>query len=572
MSSGIKMDGDAARSAMMGAASSYMGAYTPRQVMLNRQWSFFRCEHYNNRSVMWDGSPAGPDELISQIGTQGYVTPGFVNINEQTQPLRFRRPTAPYHIGRVIVERFTGLLFSQRRHPKITVPGDDTTEDFLEAVVEAGSFWARMVQARNFGGAMGSVALGFKIVQGKPVFEVFDPRWCLPDFLDPIDQELDSFVFQIPYTETTYGKKDEPIYNHYFYRREVNQLSDRVWKRLPQDADPESYPPSRTVEHGLGFCPVVWIQNQEVQGEVDGDSDLHGTYDMIEAMDALTAQANKGVLLNCDPTLVITSDDDIDALMKGSGNAIKLAQGNSASYLEINGMGPKSALELADRFEQKICRMARMVLDQSSAVTKTATEIDRDYSSMLEKADVLREQYGERGIKKILSIVLRVCRNVLQPRLGPTGQIEIPQLALPPRAVTDPKTGAVSYVNRQLGPSSTIQLQWGPYFQPTLDDANKAVQAASMAKEKGLASPESATKFVASYFGIEDVPAELHKITTAQEEELKKLQEMANQQMQQEEGGGEEAEPTEDEAEEELPEEADQELEDEFGGEEESEA
>lgn len=536
----VKFDGTAARGAMNDLVGGMQRTqmFTARQQRLNSLYSFFRCDHYSTCTVSWDGSAVQPDDMSAQISIQGYTPPGFENVTEQTLPLRYRKPTAPYHLGRVIVERFTSLLFSQRRHPKIDVPGDQETEDFLEAVAEVGSLWARLIVARNYGGSMGSVGLGFKLLNGVPVFEVFDPRFSTPEFTDPIDQEVERFVFEFPFSEFSYNKKGEQIEHRYFYRREVDAVSDRIWRKLPEDQNPEEVPPSVAVQHNLGFCPVVWIQNQEVQGEIDGDCDLHGCHEMIRAMDALISQANRGILANCDPTLLVVSEDDLSDIQKGSGVAIKLNNG-TAQYMEINGQGPRSALELADRFEKLICRTARVVLDQSSSVTKTATEIDRDYSSMLEKADVLREQYGERGVKKLLRIVLRVCKAALVPRRLPDGTLGVPRLALPPKVITDPKTGAVSFQERKMGGSDVINLQWGPYFQPTLDDANKAVQAATLAKEKGVVGPEAAVRFVAPYFGIQDVPAELHKITTAQEEELKKLQDMAAQQMAQEGGGGE---------------------------------
>lgn len=72
MSSGIPMDGNAARGALdtivsSGDVGTPGSAVTPRQARLSRLYAFFRCEHYNDRTVEWDGSPASPDDLNSQI-------------------------------------------------------------------------------------------------------------------------------------------------------------------------------------------------------------------------------------------------------------------------------------------------------------------------------------------------------------------------------------------------------------------------------------------------------------------------------------------------------------------------
>lgn len=512
---------------------------TARQMHLNRLWGFFRAQQYDHRRVAWDGTPVLPTEQRASVAHTGYIPPGFEGNPDQTLSLKYRRPDAPYHLGRVIVERFTGLLFSQRRHPIVRVPGDPDTEDMLGAICDEGRLWSKMVMARNYGGAMGSVAIGFKLDKGRPVFEVFDPRWCIPMYLSRAENTLRKLEVRYVYYEpvVTFDEKKNRIVEQrpFFYRRVIDTQSDEVWEGVPADKGEPNWNEfdSDRVEHGIGECPAVWIQNQEVQDDIDGDPDAHGAFDMMEQMDALISQANRGVISNCDPTLLIVSEDEMpEGLKKGSSNALKLSKGN-ASYMEMNGQGPRAALELAERFEKLVCRMARVVIDQSSSqVAKTATEIDRDYSSMLEKADVLREQYGERGIKRLLRIVIKVCKAALTPRpvegVGVVRQV----LDLPMRPVTNPDTGERSFEPRKFGSSDHITLAWGPYFQPTLSDANTAVQAAGTAKEKGLVDALTATKFIGPYFGLDDPADTIHQIKQDADEEMAKMEEMAKRQMQ----------------------------------------
>lgn len=514
---------------------------TQRQKVLTAQWGFFRGQQYEHRQFEWDGTAAMAMEMGVTIAPPLAIPPGFVDVKGQMNnvELRHRRPSAPYHIVRSIVERFTGLLFSQRRHPIIRVPGDADTEDYLNALCEEGRLWSKMVTARNYGGAMGSTAVSFKLVEGRPVFEVFDPRWCYPKFLSRTEgtlRELEvRYVFP-DYVEVydKKTKKTELEERWFYFRRVMDTNSDLQWDRVPVTGQEPLWDniPHHTAHHNLKVCPAVWIQNQEIQDDLDGDSDVHGCYQMVEAMDALISQANRGILANCDPTLVLTSDNDMSDIQKGTGNGIKLEKGGSASYLEIQGAGPRAAREMADDLEKKICRQARVVLDQSSSVTKTATEIDRDYSAMLEKADVLREQYGERGVKRLLGIALRVCRAAATPKVDPmSNRVSVGTVDLPPRSKTDPKTGLTSFEPRKLGQSSYVSLQWGPYFQPTLEDVNKAVQAAAAAKKETLVDEAAATQFVSAYFGIDDVPATLHKIKQKADEDMKAMQDMAREQM-----------------------------------------
>src|SRR5690242_9439502 len=124
MSSGTRVD--------MGAARSMLGAIAPqvvnepdgpsnfmsvRQQELDLLWRFYRCANYDDRQLNWDGSQHVPRvEQNSYVATAGYSPPGFYDAG-QTSPLATRRPNAPYYLDKVIVDRFTGLMFSERRHP-----------------------------------------------------------------------------------------------------------------------------------------------------------------------------------------------------------------------------------------------------------------------------------------------------------------------------------------------------------------------------------------------------------------------------------------------------------------------
>lgn len=528
MSSGTKADvaevGRALRSG--GQYDAEAGAnlgLTPRQAELNHYWSYFRCANYEARSVDWSGHQVESHLEREAIASGGFIPPGFYDASGATMPLKYRRPMAPYYLGRVIVNRFTGLLFGASRHPKVMVEGDPDTEDWLDGFVRVTRLWARMTMARTYGGAMGSVGMGFKFVSGRPKIEVHDPRWCTPEFVDRSELIVRQLEKRYMYPATIRDPMTgEYVEAWFWYRRIIDEDRDVVWPKVPvgDGAEPDwegRYSvQKREVQHGFGFCPVVWIQNNPVQDDIDGDPDCHGIYDTIEAIDCLGSQGIRGTIANCDPTLVISSDGDMDGVAKGSDNAIHLPAGGEANYMEITGAGPKAAREQAAELKDQALEVARCVLDDTGdGQPKTATEIEKRYSSMIEQADQLREQYGEEGVKRLLEMVLRAVR-----QLGGTKTVTrddgLPEIVrdvvrLPPRAIED-DAGNVTYEPRKLGFSDYITLKWPPYFRPTLDDTNKAVAAAGAAKQFGLIDSEHATQFVASHFQIEDVQAVLETI------------------------------------------------------------
>lgn len=149
---------------------------SPKQQELNRLYSFYAACQYDARRVDWDGKEVLDPVDHETIARAGYIPPGFYDAGGGMLPLKFRRPYAPYHLARAITERFTGLLFSERRHPKIRIEGDADTQDYANALIEASRLWPAMMLIRSLGGAMGSMVAGFKFIDGKPRIEPHDPR------------------------------------------------------------------------------------------------------------------------------------------------------------------------------------------------------------------------------------------------------------------------------------------------------------------------------------------------------------------------------------------------------------
>ncbi len=273
---------------------------TPRQQDLNHLWSWYRCQRYEARRCDWDGKQNLDPIEHEAVATAGFIPPGFYDAGALL-PIKFRRPRAPYALPKVIVDRFTGLLFSERHHPQIRVEGDPDTEDFIAGVAESARLWAIMILARSYGGAMGTTVVGFQFVDGVPVVEAHDPRWCTPDFLDKTTHKLRSVEKRYMFTEELKDPSTgvtKPV--DFWYRRVIDEQKDTLFKQAPVgDGGEPEWGVEKEVVHGFGFCPVYWVQNLPVQEDIDGDPDCTGVYDLIESMDALLSQAMKGTLANC---------------------------------------------------------------------------------------------------------------------------------------------------------------------------------------------------------------------------------------------------------------------------------
>lgn len=487
---------------------------SPRQQEMNRRWAYYCCAQYDARETDWDGTHRPSHIEREVIASQGFVPPGFYDASGAAKelPLKYRRPTIAYHLVKVAVDRFTGLLFSERQHPHLAVDADDKTNDYVQALVEEARVWPAMIQARRYGGATGTAVFGFRFLNGRPVVDIHDPRWCKPVWKSRSTFELAALEKRYVYpaevkNEETGNWEEVPTW----YRRVIDEERDVVYKPVPVgDGEEPTWTEDEVVAHNFGFCPVVWVQNLPVEDDVDGETDCHGGMDIVESVDSLLSQGFKGIVANCDPTVVVASGLAFSELRKGSENAIKVGAGENASYMEANMAGPAAAREMVTELRAYFLEVVQCVLDHPDAAAQTATEVERRYSSMLGKADIMREQYGQRGVLPLVEMMLRAARALGRGRPNAEGLNERQYLVLPPRK--DEETGKL--VQRELGDveGARVTIHWPGYFQPGLADATQAAQAVGSARLAGILDTENAVKFAAPYFRVEDVDAVVAKL------------------------------------------------------------
>jgi hypothetical protein len=126
---------------------------TPQQQELNRKRMFWEGVQYDNYSYGWDGDPVDTTLDREAITAGKNIPPGFKDYSGKHIPFRYRRPQAPYQIGRAVIERFTGQIFSQSVHPRLGVIGDEKTEDYLQGLAQVGRTWPTWMRARSLGGS-----------------------------------------------------------------------------------------------------------------------------------------------------------------------------------------------------------------------------------------------------------------------------------------------------------------------------------------------------------------------------------------------------------------------------------
>jgi len=447
------------------------------------------------------------------------------------------------HNCRAVVDRFTGLIFSEARKPEIIVENDPDSEDFLLAAMEQMRFWPTMREARTMGGACGSVLVTAHLREGRFVLEVHDPKhvqiaWKDRRLLIPAGiLKLHKFIRE----EEEFDKNGLPTGEvqavEYVYRRIVTEFEDVVYQpvKLEPGKAPVWVEESRT-DHNLGFFPGVWIQNLPSIEDFDGEPDCQGAWQTFDTIDRLLAQMNKGALLNLDPTVVLSVDPKViemgGGVKKGSDSSLNVGPGGSASYMEISGAGVESGSKLVHMLKQNALDVTRCVLiepEKISGAAQSAKAIELVYAPMLEKADDLRAQYGDLGVIPLLRIVDRIARAIgNKPVTLADGTEGRTVFDLPPRIEESPlPEGAPpdavprrTVVERKLGPGGFIRLKWGPYFSPSEQDKQIAIANIVAAKAGGTLDEETAVRQVAAVFGVKDPQAVLRKVRAEREAQM----------------------------------------------------
>lgn len=501
---------------------------TSRARQLDRYEAFYSCRQYAHQGLDWWGLSADQTEAVS---TATQIPPGFTQPAMQLS-VRDKRPTAPYHLCKAVVDRFTGILFGEKRKPDVEVEGDPDTDDFLHACMEQMRWWPKWREARNMGGAAGSVLVTFHLKGGAFQMLTHNPKhvqilWKDRRALEPL-AALIMFTYpkEVLVRDKKTGESRVEIVLH-LYRRLITHMDDTVYREAKLDGSNVPWEVQECVNHDLGRFPGVWVQNKPVEENEDGEPDCHGQWQTFDTIDRLTAQMNKAVLANCDPTLALKIDrKELMAMggtvKMGSDNAINLGGTGDAKFLEITATGVKAAADLVRQLKQNALDVSRCVLlepEEISGAAQSAKAIEYIMSPMIEQGDDLRSQWGDMGLipgLKIVEDMARLWHGRQITVAKPDGQSmqAITKIMLPKRA-----DGG----ERKLGPGGWIRLKWGAYFAPSEQDKEVTVRTLLAAKQGGAIDQETLVNQAATIFGVQDPAAMLERIKEEQQEEMERL-------------------------------------------------
>jgi hypothetical protein len=412
-------------------------------------------------------------------------------------PLRLRRPSVRYALARIVTEDSVALLFSEGHFPTIDSP-DRVVRDGLAAIAKATRLNEVMTDAA-LRGSIGSVAILLRVLDGRPFLTTMDtvnltPLWR-PEAPDTLASVIERYKLPGRALIAAGYVGLDPTATYWFSRRWDDQAETWFVPQLTSDFSPAVPDAERSVVHGLGFVPMVWIRNLPgsswTQDPADGACTFRAAIETSIEIDYQLSQAGRGLRYSSDPTLLIKEPAGMEGdLIRGAGNALVVSEHGDAKLLEIGGTAASAVIEYVRtlrEFALESVHGNRADASRLSAAT-SGRALELMNQGLIWLADNLRISYGEGALLSLARMVLRA---------GVKYPLRIGDVALP-----------------AMDPAATISLIWPRWYPTTADDRQKDAQTLATLTSSGLLSTETAVKALADTYDIEDIPAELARTRT----------------------------------------------------------
>lgn len=410
-------------------------------------------------------------------------------------PLRSRKPSVRYPLCRLVVEDSVSLLFSEGHFPAVDCP-DAQVRQVLGDLIKETRLNLVMTETA-IRGSVGSAAVLMQVLRGRVFFNYLEtlyltPVWN-PEAPDDLISVTERYKVRGAVLVANGYRIDEPEQDYWFTR--IWDTDTETWF-LPvpvasdQLADVDQL---RTVRHGLGFVPIVWIRNLpgfSVTGDPnDGACTFRAAIETQIEIDYQLSQAGRGLKYSSDPTLLIKEPATGDAeIVKGAANALIVSEKGDARLLEIGGTASAAVIEyvgLLREFALESVHGNRANPDRLTAA-QSGRALEMLNQGLLWLADNLRVTYGEGALLSLMRMVVRASRKysliIAGQRTGP------------------------------LDPNASLSLRWPDWYPPSSDDRQRDAQTLSTLAAAGHISQETAVKTLAPTYDIEDIPNELDRI------------------------------------------------------------
>lgn len=444
-----------------------------------------------------------------------------LNNSNETISIFDRRPSVRIRIAKMVVDDSVSLLFGDGHFPTFETSSDELRAN-LDEIKKCTHLNEAMTHAATRG-SVGSIAILMKIIDGYVSFKPMCTEFLTPVFKDSNPDILVS-------VREKYKIKGKELVDYGYSQKEVNSLEnestywiERVWddndetRFLPYPVvyDVENPPAKivdseRSVEHALGFVPIVWIKNLGDENGIDGRCTFEPAIENNIEIDYQLSQVGRGLRYSSDPTLVIKDDGDLadtGKIKKSANRAIVLGAESDAKYLEISGKACDAVLSFVEAVRKISLQNVggNTVNPDKISTAQSGKAIELLYQPLVWLTDRLRVSYGK-GLLQIINMVILASH-----------KFEI--------KVSSPLIGEKEKIKplKDLDMTSPVSLRWPSFFGATNSDKLQTAQALTTLKNSFLISQETAIKTIANDYSITDIQEEINQITAEEKDRQEML-------------------------------------------------
>ena len=406
-------------------------------------------------------------------------------------PLRLRRPSVRYALTRIVVEDSVALLFSEGHFPAIECSQPDI-RNAVTALARSTRLNSVMTEAA-IRGSIGSVAILLRILRNRPFLDVLDTLYLTPEW-DP--EAPDTLMTVTERYKVSGGELSAKGYD-------VADQADFYWFERSWDAEWETWfvpvpvgsaasaaiDAARSVRHGLGFVPMVWVRNLPGGNGIDGACTFRAAVETGIEIDYQLSQAGRGLKYSSDPTLLIREPAGLDSTMvRGAANALVVSEKGDAKLLEIGGTASQAVIDYVRTLRELALESVHGNRADAHRLSAPASgrALELMNQGLLWLADNLRISYGEGAILPLMRMMLQASK-VYRLQMD-SCELSGADLAYP------------------------LTLRWPDWYPIDSTDRQRDAQTVTGLVAAGQMSRETALRVLAPDFDIVDVGAEMLRI------------------------------------------------------------
>jgi len=352
-------------------------------------------------------------------------------------------------------------------------------------------------------GSVGSVAILMRVLEGRIFFQVLEttyltPVWSPkePDTLLTITERYKVSGVQL----SNNGYEIPDLNSDYWFQRSWDSDSETWFIPSPvEDILPMDIDVNRTVSHGLGFVPVVWVRNLPGYSSTgdpnDGMCTFRAAIDTQIEIDYQLSQAGRGLKYSSDPTLLLKEPLGADSdIIKGAGNALVVSEKGDARLLEIGGTAAAAVIDYVRTLRELALESihGNRASPERFSGAQSGRALELMNQGLLWLADNLRITYGEVALLTLARMIVRA--SLRYPLRTGAGNV-------PP-----------------MDPTTTLSLKWPRWYPTTAADRQLDATTLATLVNSGLISRESAMKAVAGTYDIDNITSELLECSADQAE------------------------------------------------------